>query len=54
MPQAHEVVKHSFGTFSFAVVLAIVVVIFCIVYLFVRKKGGAKQIDEKAGDEGED
>ena len=53
MPQAPQtvmpqgVVTHSFGTFSWVIVLAIVVVVFCVMYLWVRRKGHPKQIDEK-------
>ena len=53
MPET-AVVKHSFGTFSLVVSLAIIAVIFCVMYFYVRRKGKPKQIDEKAGDEGED
>ena len=53
MPQS-EVVKYPFGLFSSVVVLAVVLVIFCVVYLYIRKKGRPPQVDKKAGDEGED
>lgn len=49
-----EVVKHSFGTFSWSVTLAIVVIVFCIMYFYVRRKRSSKHVDDKAGDEGED
>jgi tellurite resistance protein TehA-like permease len=62
MPQAttpqtvtsEGIVNHSFGTFSWIVCLAVIIIVFCVMYLWVRRKGHAKQIDEKAGDEGED
>ena len=53
MPQT-EVAKHSFGSFSFTVTLAIVIIVFCIVFFYIRRKKSAKHVDEKAGDEGED
>jgi heme/copper-type cytochrome/quinol oxidase subunit 2 len=52
--QGTEVVKHSFGAFSWSVTLVIVLVIFCVVYFYVRRKRSSRHIDEKAGDEGED
>jgi hypothetical protein len=52
MPQ--EVVKHSFGTFSLLCAFTIVLVIFCVMYLYVRRRRASKHIDEKAGDEGDD
>ena len=48
------VVKQPFGYFSFTVTLAIIVVVFCIMYLYVRRKKNGKQVDKQAGDEGED
>jgi preprotein translocase subunit YajC len=53
MPQT-EVVKHSFGAFSFTVLLAIIVIFFCFMFFYVRRKRSSKHVDEKAGDEGED
>jgi hypothetical protein len=53
MPQT-EAVKYPFGWFSLWVTLAIIVIVFCIMYFYVRRKRGAPQIDQKAGDEGED
>lgn len=46
--------QYSFGTFSWLVAATIIVVIFCIMYLYVRRKGKPRDIDKKAGDEGED
>ena len=48
------IVQHSFAAFAWLIVLAIVVVIFCIIYFWIRRKGKPPQIDDKAGDEGED
>ncbi len=53
MPET-EVVKHSFGDFSWSVTAVIVIVIFCIVFFYVRRKRSEKHVDQKAGDEGED
>jgi hypothetical protein len=53
MPQAN-VVTQPFGWFSFSVVLVILAIIFCIVYLYIRRKGQPPRVDDKAGDEGED
>ena len=49
-----ETAKESFGWFSWSVTLAIVVIVFCIMYFYVRRKRSAKHVDQKAGDEGED
>lgn len=54
MPQQVEVVKHSFGAFSLTLTLLIILAIFCVMYFYVRRKKGSPQIDQKAGDEGED
>ena len=57
MPQdvvPQTVAKHSFGTFSLTVTLAIIIIVFCIMYFYVRRKKSDKHVDEKAGDEGED
>lgn len=48
------VVKQPFGYFSFTVTLAIIVVVFCIMYFYVRRKKNGKQVDKQAGDEGDD
>jgi hypothetical protein len=54
MPQT-EAVKYPFGWFSLLVTLAIIVIVFCIMFFWVRRnKRGAPLIDDKAGDEGED
>ena len=54
MPQTPMIVQHSFATFSWLFVLAIVAVIFCIMYFYVRRKSRFTHTDEKAGDEGEE
>jgi len=53
MPQT-EVASQPFAWFSWAVVIGIVAVVFCIMYFYVRRKRSAPRIDKKAGDEGED
>ena len=52
MPQTE--VAQPFWTFNGVITLAIIVVVFCIMYLYVRRKKSTKQVDHKAGDEGED
>jgi hypothetical protein len=49
-----DAVKYPFGWFSLWITLGIVVIIFCVMYFYVRRKKGAPHIDDKAGDEGED
>jgi cytochrome b561 len=44
----------AFGSFHWTVVVAIVIIVFCIMYLYVRRKKTAKHVDENAGDEGDD
>jgi hypothetical protein len=46
--------QYPFGTFSWLLTAAIILVIFCIMYLYVRRKRKPKHVDKKAGDEGED
>jgi len=53
-PPVHVVKEHSFGTFALGLTLFIVLAIFCVVYLNIRRKGGPRHVDDKAGDEGED
>lgn len=53
-PPVHVVKPHSFGTFSLGLTFLIILAIFCVVYLSIRRKRGARHVDEKAGDEGED
>lgn len=54
MPQT-EVVKQPFGSFSWWITVAIIAIIFCIMYFYVRRrKPNPPQVDQKAGDEGED
>jgi len=48
------VVKHSFATFSWTVTLALIFICFCIMFFYVRRKKSTKEVDEKAGDEGDD
>lgn len=48
------VVKHSFATFSWTVTLALIFICFCIMFFYVRRKKSTKEVDERAGDEGED
>lgn len=48
------VARHSFGLFAIVVALLIILAIFCVVYLSVRKKVEPRHVDDKAGDEGED
>lgn len=45
---------HSFATFSGLLTLLIVLILFCYGFFHVRRQRSMKQIDEKAGDEGED
>jgi hypothetical protein len=45
---------HSFATFSGLLTFLIVLVLFCYGFFHVRRQRSMKQIDEKAGDEGED
>lgn len=45
---------HSFATFSGLLTLLIVLILFCYGFFHVRRQRSIKQIDEKAGDEGED
>ena len=54
MPEVQVVREQSFGTFSLTVTLAIIVVVFCVMFFYVRRKRSEKHVDEKAGDEGED
>lgn len=53
-PPVHVVKPHSFGTFALSLTFLIVLAIFCVVYLSIRRKRGPRRVDEKAGDEGED
>lgn len=53
-PPVQVVRSHSFGTFALGLTFLIVLAIFCVVYLSIRRKRGPKHVDEKAGDEGED
>ncbi|BCG48001.1 hypothetical protein GEOBRER4_n2865 [Citrifermentans bremense] len=53
-PPVHVVKQHSFGTFALSLTLFIILAIFCVVYLNIRRKRGPRHVDEKAGDEGED
>jgi uncharacterized BrkB/YihY/UPF0761 family membrane protein len=53
MPET-EVVKHSVWAFGWTVTLGIIVIVFCTVYFYARRKKSAKHVDQKAGDEGED
>jgi len=46
--------ERSFASFSFGVTFLLVLAIFCVVYFALRRKTTKKQVDEKAGDEGED
>ncbi|GAW65664.1 hypothetical protein GPEL0_01f0672 [Geoanaerobacter pelophilus] len=46
--------QHSFGTFALTLTLFIILAIFCVVYLNIRRKREPRHVDEKAGDEGED
>lgn len=50
-PPVHVVKQHSFGTFSLGLTFLIVLAIFCVVYLSIRRKRGPRHVDEKAGDE---
>ena len=45
---------YTFGTFSWTVTVAIVVVVFCLAYFYVRRKRSSKHVDSKAGDERQD
>lgn len=45
---------HSFATFSGLLTFLIVLILFCYGFFHVRRQRSMKQIDEKAGDEGED
>ena len=54
MPQANEVTKYPFWTFNTFVVLLLVVAVFCVVYLYIRRKSRSTKVDEKAGDEGQE
>ena len=54
MPEKEVIVQRSFGVFSMTVTLAIIGIVFCIVYFYIRRKKSTKHVDEKAGDEGED
>ncbi|WP_085812088.1 hypothetical protein [Geoanaerobacter pelophilus] len=53
-PPVHVVKQHSFGTFALTLTLFIILAIFCVVYLNIRRKREPRHVDEKAGDEGED
>jgi LPXTG-motif cell wall-anchored protein len=46
--------KHKVWEFGWSILLGIVVIVFCLAYLYVRRKKETKHVDQKAGDEGED
>jgi hypothetical protein len=48
------VTQYSFGTFVWIFCAAIILVLFCIAYLYVRRRRKARHVDQKAGDEGQD
>jgi|GEM_PF-4357063 len=54
MPQTEAVTKMAFGWVSVSVIVLILVVLFCLLYFYVRRRSSPKQIDKRAGDEGED
>ena len=54
MPQTEAVTKTAFEWVSVSIIVLIVVVLFCLVYFYVRRRDRPKQIDKKAGDEGEE
>jgi hypothetical protein len=53
-PPVQVVKTHSFGTFALSLTFLIILAIFCVVYLSIRRKRGPRHVDQKAGDEGED
>jgi Na+/H+ antiporter NhaD/arsenite permease-like protein len=44
----------AFGSFNWTVTAALVIIVFCIMYFYVRRKKSHKHVDDKAGDEGDD
>ena len=49
-----EVVKPPFGLFNWTVTLGIIVIVFCVVYFYLRRNKEGKRVDRNAGDEGND